>query len=184
MDLRDVMRKDSPAWHDGTSGFDGMDHPQKRQLPDGTRVLRRLRSSCGRFSDVKERDDGNAGNPTYTVGDRIFALHQRVDGRVAIWCKGAPGVQEGLIGSDPERFFAPPYVGRHGWIGIWLDVAPEWERIDALIEESYRQTAPARLVSSIKVGGSASGSTERMPTAETCPIVPGAYRRDHIGHSV
>ncbi|HEX2907562.1 MAG TPA: hypothetical protein VHO69_11910 [Phototrophicaceae bacterium] len=47
---------------------------------------------------------------------------------------------------DPEHFFVPPYVGHHGWIGLWLDVEVDWEHIADLIETSYRMTAPKRLV--------------------------------------
>jgi hypothetical protein len=55
-------------------------------------------------------------------------------------------MQETLVHNDPERYFVPPYVGQHGWIGLWLDVEVEWELVSDLIEESYRMTAPKRLI--------------------------------------
>ena len=40
----------------------------------------------------------------------------------------------------------PPYMGRHGWVGAWLDADLDWEQLADLIEDSYRMTAPKRLV--------------------------------------
>jgi len=54
------------------------------------------------------------------------------------------------VGSDPKRFFVPPYVGHHGWIGVWLDVEIDWDEVADLIEESYRMTAPKRLWAQFK----------------------------------
>ena len=61
-----------------------------------------------------------------------------------MWCKAPRGAQEILIEAAPERFFAPPYVGPKGWIGIRLGGA-DWDEVEALIRRSYRMTAPKRL---------------------------------------
>jgi hypothetical protein len=37
-------------------------------------------------------------------------------------------------------------VGQHGWVGIYLDAEPDWNQIAELVEDSYRMTAPKRLV--------------------------------------
>jgi predicted DNA-binding protein (MmcQ/YjbR family) len=50
-----------------------------------------------------------------------------------------------LVGSDPERFAVPPYVGQHGWIAIYLDGDVDWEELADFVEASYRMTAPKRL---------------------------------------
>ena len=55
------------------------------------------------------------------------------------------GVQGILVGSNPARFFVPPYVGHHGWVGIWLDSELDWDEVADLVDESYRMTAPKRL---------------------------------------
>jgi predicted DNA-binding protein (MmcQ/YjbR family) len=47
----------------------------------------------------------------------------------------------------------PPYVGRHGWVGFWLDVEVDWDEAVDLIEESYRMTAPKRLLARLGSGG-------------------------------
>jgi hypothetical protein len=63
-----------------------------------------------------------------------------------MWCKAPPGAQDILVNSNPERFFVPPYVGHHGWVGVWLDVEIDWDEVADLVEESYRMTAPKRLL--------------------------------------
>lgn len=69
---------------------------------------------------------------------------------MALWCKAAPGDQAALVGGDPERFFIPPYVGRHGWVGMRLDRGGiDWEEIAALVTESYRLIAPKRLAAEV-----------------------------------
>ena len=67
------------------------------------------------------------------------------DGRTSMWCKAPPGSQLILIGADPDRFFAPPYVGPKGWIGMRLDNGPDWEEVAGLVRRSYRLIAPRRL---------------------------------------
>ena len=82
--------------------------------------------------------------------DKIFAMQHPHDGRPSLWCKAEPGVQELLVGAEPQRFFRPPYVGQHGWIGAWLDVTLDWDELGDLIEESYRRTAPKRLLGELR----------------------------------
>ena len=39
----------------------------------------------------------------------------------------------------------PPYVGHRGWIGVYLDVAVDWERLEELIGNAYHTiAAPGR----------------------------------------
>jgi hypothetical protein len=47
---------------------------------------------------------------------------------------------------DP-RAFVPAYFGPNGWMGFDLTAAPvDWQEVAELVEESYRNTAPKRLV--------------------------------------
>lgn len=110
----------------------------------GDDSLERLRAICLAFPEATEQ--GGVGDPTFKVRDKIFAMRHPAGGRMSLWCKGAPGAQDVLVGSEPKRFFVPPYVGRHGWIGTWLDDETDWDVVADLIEESYRMTAPKRLV--------------------------------------
>jgi predicted DNA-binding protein (MmcQ/YjbR family) len=106
-------------------------------------LLQRLRVICLAFPEATE--GMGVGNPTFRIRDKIFAMQHAMDGRPSLWCKAPRGFQDMIVGSDPTRFFVPPYVGHHGWVGVWLDVEQDWHLIADLIKESYRMTAPKRL---------------------------------------
>jgi predicted DNA-binding protein (MmcQ/YjbR family) len=50
-----------------------------------------------------------------------------------------------MVRAAPERFFVPPYVGPSGWVGVYLDGAPDWEELAELLRDAYRLAAPKRL---------------------------------------
>jgi hypothetical protein len=109
--------------------------------------LDRLRAICLALPEATEKQSWGVV-PTFRVRDKIFAQYEvnhHGDGRVALWLKAPPGAQDVLVGAEPERFFAPPYVGHHGWVGVRLDVPTDWDEVAGLIEDSYRMTAPKRL---------------------------------------
>lgn len=119
--------------------------------PGGEKMLDRVRAICLALPEATE--GGGVGNPSWRVRDRIFAMrHDAHAGRWGIWCKAPPGAQETLVGGDPTRFFRPPYVGVHGWIGIALDADQDWDLVADLIEDAYRMTAPKRLVAQLETG--------------------------------
>lgn len=105
--------------------------------------LDRLREVCLALPEASEKETW--GEPTFRVRDKIFAMQAGGDGRMALWCKAPPGAQEVLVGSDPERFFVPPYVGHNGWVGVRLDTEVDWDEVADLVQESYCMTAPKRL---------------------------------------
>lgn len=108
----------------------------------------RLRAICRRLPEVTERV--SHGAVTFFVRDKRTLCYltddHHGDGRLALVCPAPPGVQEEVLDSDPERFFRPPYVGHRGWIGLRLDVAPDWQEVAEVVEESYRCVAPVTLV--------------------------------------
>jgi len=106
-------------------------------------LLTRLRAVCLAFPEAVEA--AGVGAPSFKVRDKIFAMQHPADGRPSLWCKAQAGFQPVLVASDPARFFVPPYVGGHGWVGVWLDVDQDWSQIEELVETSYRMTAPKRL---------------------------------------
>lgn len=69
------------------------------------------------------------------------------DGRLAVTCRAPLGVQEALVGSDPEHFFVPAYTGRRGWVGVDLDpaAAPDWAEVEGLLRQAWEMTAPRTL---------------------------------------
>jgi hypothetical protein len=93
------------------------------------------------------------------VRDKLFVMTSE-DGS-SMTMKAPKGVQGILVGSDPDRFFVPKYVGPKGWIGVRLDGAGQagwdWDEVAELIIESYCLTAPKRLVSQWEASVSSSG---------------------------
>ena len=54
-------------------------------------------------------------------------------------------MQEQLVDDEPDRFYRPPYVGVHGWIGVSLEQDVDWEEIDGIVRDAYRYVAPKTL---------------------------------------
>lgn len=112
--------------------------------------LARLRELCCALPEVTERL--SHGEPTWFVrGKKTFVMYadHHHDDRLAFWCAAPFGVQDGLVMSEPRRFFVPPYVGHRGWLGVWLDVPVDWEEIADLVADAYRTVAPASLVAEL-----------------------------------
>ena len=112
-------------------------------------MLERIRRICLSLPEATE--GGGVGNPSWRVRDKIFAMrHDAHAGRWGIWCKAPPGAQQVLIDGEPDRFFRPPYVGVHGWIGISLEVDQDWDLVADLIEDAYRMSAPKKLIAQLE----------------------------------
>jgi hypothetical protein len=112
--------------------------------------LASLRRICLALPEVTERL--SHGEPTWFVrGKSTFVMYadHHHDDRLAFWCAAPDGAQEALIAAHPRRFFRPPYVGHRGWLGVWLDVAVDWDEIADLVAEAYRRVAPGRLVAEL-----------------------------------
>ncbi|WP_280468187.1 MmcQ/YjbR family DNA-binding protein [Nocardia cyriacigeorgica] len=109
--------------------------------------LTHVRAICLRLPESSERL--SHGSPSFFVRAKtVFTSY--VDGGhhspgPALWCPAPDGVQDELVDAEPERFFIPPYVGHRGWIGVRLDIDPDWGEIDAIIRDGYRRVAPKKL---------------------------------------
>ena len=110
--------------------------------------LERVRALCLSFPETTERL--SHGQPTWFVrGKKTFVMYldnHHDDGRLALWCAAADGMQPALVDGEPEHYFVPPYVGHRGWIGVRLDRDLGWNEIAGAIEEAYATVAPRRLV--------------------------------------
>ena len=116
-----------------------------------TAALGEVRRICLALPEVSERL--SHGSPTWFVrGKKTFVMFlddHHGDGRLAIWCAAPPGVQEQLVEQEPARFFRPPYVGHRGWLGVQLDVEPDWAEMAEICADAYRQVAPKTLVAAL-----------------------------------
>jgi hypothetical protein len=116
-------------------------------------VLGRLRRICLSLPESAERN--SHGEPAWFVGTGrqfvCFADHHH-DDKLAFWCAAPPGRQDELVGSEPGRYFVPPYVGGRGWLGVRLDVPVDWDEIAEIVEDAYRMIAPRRLLAVLDAG--------------------------------
>ncbi|MCW2495866.1 MmcQ/YjbR family DNA-binding protein [Jatrophihabitans sp.] len=113
-----------------------------------------LRRLCLALPETVER--ASHGSPGFFVrGKKQFVSvddhHHGVD-HLAFWCAAAPGAQEELIAAGPAQFFRPPYVGHRGWLGVRIDLDPDWAEIDEIVRDAYRCVAPKTLLAQLDAG--------------------------------
>ena len=82
---------------------------------------------------VARRWDGTPSTTTATDASRLTL-------------KAAKGENAELVASDPVKFFKPPYMAHHGYVGVYVDIDDvDWEEIRELITDAYRLAAPKSL---------------------------------------
>lgn len=105
----------------------------------------RIRKLCLSLPETEEKL--SHGEATFFVKKRVFVMfdnnHHHYADRLAVWCNAAEGAQEILVGSDPDNFFIPPYVGKGGWIGMRVDRDLPWTTISSVVKDAYAATCRA-----------------------------------------
>jgi len=106
--------------------------------------LDRLRRVCLALPDAWEKL--SHGEPTFWAGKRMFAsfanaANHHGAGRHAVWCKATHPTQDMLITRSPDRYFVPPYAGPSGWVGIYLDRAPDWAEVAERLRSAHELAA-------------------------------------------
>lgn len=110
-----------------------------------TDPLTKIREICLAFPETSERL--SHGSPSFFIREKKtfttfhLADHYREDS-ANIWCPAPPGVQEQMVEAEPRRFYRPPYVGHRGWIGVRLEVDPDWDEVAGIVDEAFRHVAP------------------------------------------
>ncbi|MCU1400757.1 MAG: hypothetical protein JWN62_3866 [Acidimicrobiales bacterium] len=121
------------------------------KAPTTAEALATVRATCARLPEVVERP--SHGAPSFFAGGKkcfvMFMDHHHDDGRLALWCAAPLGVQATMIDEDPVRFFVPPYVGGRGWLGVRLDVDPDWDEVAGIVADAYRCVASKKLLSQL-----------------------------------
>lgn len=129
-----------------------METPTRPDLPYGPEDVAaatdHLRAITAGLPEVTERL--SHGAVTFFVRTKRTVCYltddHHGDGRLALVYPAPPGVQEELVRSEPDRFFRPPYVGHRGWVGLRLDLDPDWDEVADIVAAAYRQVAPTTLV--------------------------------------
>ena len=124
-----------------------------KRPPAARSPLDRLRDLCLALPEAREVEAW--GEPTFRVRNKIFAMYAASDnhhgaGRPAVWCNSTHLIQDMLVHEDAARYFAPPYVGPKGWLGIRLDRRPSWTTIGELLRDAYLLTAPKKLAATLR----------------------------------
>lgn len=110
-------------------------------------ALSQLRALCLALPEVTERL--SHAEPTWFVRGRksfVMLADRHHDDRLSFWCAAPPGEQGSQVEQRPDSFFVPPYVGGRGWLGVYLDVGPDWSEIAEIVDAAYRVVAPRTLV--------------------------------------
>ena len=115
-----------------------------RRPGEGRIPYEKVRELCLSLPDVEEKL--SHGAPTFFVKKRsflMFADNHHNDGRIALWCNASEGGQEILVGSDPDNFFIPPYVGCRGWVGVNLDKGISLAQLTGVVKDAHSTTVRA-----------------------------------------
>src|SRR5687767_12471350 len=100
----------------------GSGRKAKRSLKRGEDPVARLRAICLALPEANERI--SHGEPTWFAGKgKVFAMlddHHHGAPYLSVWLPAGLGAQEGLIESDPKRYFRPPYFGCICWFSIMI----------------------------------------------------------------
>ena len=124
-----------------------MSHP--RRYTDDDPFLARLRTVCLALPEASEKE--SHGHPNFYT-KKVFAVFGGVvkgDHNSDRWSQSVlvlPNLLTREAALSDDRFFMPAYYGPYGWIGLNFRAAEvDWDEVTELVEESYRNTAPARL---------------------------------------
>ncbi|MBX7083409.1 MAG: MmcQ/YjbR family DNA-binding protein [Nannocystaceae bacterium] len=122
---------------------------RRRSTPtDRDTLLERVRALCLAQPGAIEKP--SHGAPTwFTPGSRgrVFAMfddHHHGAEHVSVHVAATHEVQAHLIAEQPARYFVPPYVGGKGWVGVVIDVDPDWNTLAQLLHEAFAMVAQPR----------------------------------------
>lgn len=117
-------------------------------------TIDRIREFCEQLPECEVVGDQHH---KISVRGRTIGWHtvdHHGDGRVSLAVRGEKGENEQLVLADSRKFFLPPYVARHGYIGIHLDLEDvDWEEVRELLLDGYRLVAPKTLLKQLEKQG-------------------------------
>ncbi len=127
-----------------------MTHPQ--MFDDDDPVLARVRELALALPGTAEKV--SHGRPAFYT-TKVFAYYGgslKVDGEwvqhpQSLMLYGDLSGQEAL--RDRADAWIPGYLGAYGWTGVDIGPDADWAEVADLLEESYRATAPKRLVAEL-----------------------------------
>lgn len=118
--------------------------------------LKQLRAIASAFPEAQEKI--SHGRPAFFT-QKVFVYYSgsvKVEGEwvqhpQSLMVQADHGEREVLRQSPGS--FVPAYLDVAGWTGLDLDDETDWRLVAELVEDSYRMTAPTRLVSLLSEHG-------------------------------
>ena len=90
----------------------------------------------------------------FKVRKKVFAYFlnsHHGDGIVSVCVKSELGENEERAKNYPNRYYLPAYIGKRGWLGVYLNRgAIDWNEVRNVVELSYMLVAPKALVARLK----------------------------------
>ena len=119
--------------------------PKRLSKAQQDRILARIRKICLALPDTSEKP--SHGEVAFFRKKRSFlntdTYHHGAE-HYSVWVAAPLGAQDLLVRSDPDVFFAPPYVGYRGWVGVRLDADLAWEHVEKVIRDGYEDVGRKR----------------------------------------
>jgi len=131
-----------------------MEHPQ--MFDDRDAWLREVREAALAFPEAEEKI--TFGRPMFRAG-KLFAVYggatkgpDKTFHPHSVLFHPDEDTRRALL--EQSRIFVPGYFGPAGWVGLDFDAAPvDLQEVAELIDESYRNAAPKRLIAILDAEG-------------------------------
>lgn len=108
-------------------------------------VLEPLRAIC---LGLPEAHEGlSFGEPWFRAGKKPFAIFEVHDGAPAVSFRAVPEAREELL--TDSRFRPTPYMWHNGWLTLRLIEPIDWDEVEELVLDSYRQQALKRMLNAL-----------------------------------
>jgi predicted DNA-binding protein (MmcQ/YjbR family) len=109
-------------------------------------VLRPLREFCLALPEANETL--NFGHPWFRAGKKVFAIFGVNDDVPGVSFRADPMMRETLL--EDHRFTPTPYMHHNGWLTLRLDRPVDWDEVEELLLDSYRQQALRRMLRALE----------------------------------
>jgi predicted DNA-binding protein (MmcQ/YjbR family) len=106
------------------------------------KALEKVRFLCLALPESREVEAW--GHPTFRAGKKMFAAFGEYDGEMSLGLKMSYERQDELL--EDDRFFPTPYAARLGWVSLRIDNKTDWDEVNSLVREAYRQVALKRML--------------------------------------
>jgi predicted DNA-binding protein (MmcQ/YjbR family) len=109
-------------------------------------LLKPLREIC---LDLPEANaTANFSERWFRAGKKVFATFGVHEGRPTLAFRAVPMARDELL--EDGRFFPTPHMHHNGWLSVRLDGSVDWDEVEELVLDSYRQRALKRMLRALE----------------------------------